>query len=75
MDHLFLLRLMLAVALLGAFELRLKAAPIDSSLAVVVSVAEHRLALVEDGVIVLPNSVSETDRTAIKRRLAGSAYA
>ena len=52
MDHLFLLRLMLAVALLGAFELRLKAAPIDSSLAVVVSVAEQRLALVEDGVIV-----------------------
>ena len=43
---------MLAVALLGAFELRLKAAPIDSSLAVVVSVAEQRLALVEDGVIV-----------------------
>ena len=52
MDHLFLLRLMLAVALLGAFELRLKAAPIDSSLEVVVSVAEQRLALIEDGVIV-----------------------
>ena len=52
MDHLFLLRLMLAVALLGAFELRLKAAPIDSSLEVVVSVAEQRLALLEDGVIV-----------------------
>jgi len=43
---------MLAVALLGAFELRSKAAPIDSSLEVVVSVAEQRLALVEDGLIV-----------------------
>ncbi len=51
-DHLFLLRLTLAVALLGAFEPRLNAAAIDSRLEVVVSVAEQRLALIEDGVII-----------------------
>jgi lipoprotein-anchoring transpeptidase ErfK/SrfK len=51
-DHLFLLRITLAVGLLGAFQPRLNAAAIDSSLTVVVSVAEQRLALVEDGVII-----------------------
>lgn len=51
MDHLFLLRITLAVGLLGTFQPRLNAATIDSSLTVVVSVAEQRLALVEDGVI------------------------
>jgi lipoprotein-anchoring transpeptidase ErfK/SrfK len=51
-DYLFLLRLALAVALLGTFEPRLHAAAIDSRLEVVVSVAEQRLALVEDGVII-----------------------
>ena len=51
-DHLFLLRITLAVGLLGAFQPRLNAATIDSSLTVVVSVAEQRLALVEDGVII-----------------------
>ncbi|HEY6675207.1 MAG TPA: L,D-transpeptidase [Terrimicrobium sp.] len=52
MDHLFLLRITLAVGLLGTFQPRLNAATIDSSLKVVVSVAEQRLALVEDGVII-----------------------
>lgn len=52
MDHLFLLRLTLAVALLGVFEPRLNAATITPPLEVVVSVAEQRLALVEDGVII-----------------------
>ena len=52
MDHLFLLRITLAVGLLGAFQPRLNAATFDSSLTVVVSVAEQRLALVEDGVII-----------------------
>jgi lipoprotein-anchoring transpeptidase ErfK/SrfK len=51
-DQLFLVRLTLAVALLGAFEPRLNAAAIDSRLEVVVSVAEQRLALIEDGVII-----------------------
>ena len=51
-DYLFLLRLMLAVALLGTFEPCLNAAAIDSRLEVVVSVAEQRLALIEDGVII-----------------------
>jgi lipoprotein-anchoring transpeptidase ErfK/SrfK len=51
-DHLFLLRLTLAVALLGTLQSRLHAAAIDLSLEVVVSVAEQRLALVEDGVII-----------------------
>jgi lipoprotein-anchoring transpeptidase ErfK/SrfK len=51
-DHLFLLRITLAVGLLGTFQPRLNAATIDSSLKVVVSVAEQRLALVEDGVII-----------------------
>jgi lipoprotein-anchoring transpeptidase ErfK/SrfK len=51
-DHLFLLRVTLAVALLGAFEPRLNAATIDSRLEVVVSIAEQRLALIEDGVII-----------------------
>jgi lipoprotein-anchoring transpeptidase ErfK/SrfK len=46
------LRLALAVALLGACEPCLNAANIDSPLEVVVSVAEQRLALVEDGVII-----------------------
>ena len=52
MDHLFLLRITLAVGLLGAFEPGLNAATFDSSLTVVVSVADQRLALVEDGVII-----------------------
>ena len=52
MDHFFLLRITLAVGLLGTFQPRLNAAAIDSSLKVVVSVAEQRLALVEDGVII-----------------------
>jgi lipoprotein-anchoring transpeptidase ErfK/SrfK len=51
-DHFFLLRITLAVGLLGTFQPRLNAATIDSSLKVVVSVAEQRLALVEDGVII-----------------------
>jgi lipoprotein-anchoring transpeptidase ErfK/SrfK len=51
-DHLFLLRLTLAVALLGTLQSRLHAAAIDLSLEVVISVAEQRLALVEDGVII-----------------------
>jgi lipoprotein-anchoring transpeptidase ErfK/SrfK len=51
-DHLFLLRITLAVSLLGTFQPRLNAATIDSSLKVVVSIAEQRLALVEDGVII-----------------------
>jgi lipoprotein-anchoring transpeptidase ErfK/SrfK len=51
-DHLFLLRITLAVGLLGTFQPRLNAATIDSSLKIVVSVAEQRLALVEDGVII-----------------------
>ena len=51
-DYLFLLRLMLAVALLGTFQPCLNAAAIDSRLEVVVSVAEQRLVLIEDGVII-----------------------
>jgi L,D-transpeptidase catalytic domain len=51
-DHLFLLRLTLAVSLLATFQSGLNAAAIDSSLEVMISVAEQRLALVEDGVII-----------------------
>jgi lipoprotein-anchoring transpeptidase ErfK/SrfK len=51
-DHLFLLRLTFALAVLGVFESRLTAATDASPLEVLVSVAEQRLALVEDGVIV-----------------------
>jgi hypothetical protein len=51
-DHLFLLRLALAVILLGTFQPRLNAAAIDPSLEVVISVAEQRLALIDDGVII-----------------------
>ena len=47
-----MLRITLAVSLLGTFQPRLNAATIDSSLTVVISVAEQRLALVEDGVII-----------------------
>ena len=50
-DHSLLLRLTLAVVLLGTIAPRLKAAPTDPSLEVVISVAEQRLALVEDGLI------------------------
>lgn len=52
MDHLLLLRLTLAVALLGVFGPRLNAATIVSPLEVLVSIAEQRMALVEDGVII-----------------------
>jgi lipoprotein-anchoring transpeptidase ErfK/SrfK len=51
-DHLFSLRLALAVALLGGCQPWLNAATIEASVEVVVSVAEQRLALVENGVVI-----------------------
>jgi lipoprotein-anchoring transpeptidase ErfK/SrfK len=51
-DGLFLLRLTLVVALLGVFPPRANAATIVAPLQVLISVAEQRLALVEDGVII-----------------------
>ncbi len=52
MNDLFLWRLTLALALLGALSPRSSAAAGGSSVEVVVSVAEQRLALIEHGVII-----------------------